>query len=162
MKNFKNQKGITLVALVVTIIVLLILAGVTLSLVAGENGILGRATSAVDKNEIGTAKEQVQLLLADEVTAYYEARYVDHKEGFDNALDYILKNGVEDAEPTTRNDLKTMNGYTVEISAYTNDTTDNITVKGGALKSTGITGVIGTDGKIVKWTTATPETPSGS
>ena len=35
MRNFKNQRGITLVALVVTIIVLLILAGVTLSLVAG-------------------------------------------------------------------------------------------------------------------------------
>ena len=40
MKN--NQKGITLVALVITIIVLLILAGVTLAALSGENGILVR------------------------------------------------------------------------------------------------------------------------
>ena len=51
MKNLKDQKGITLVALVITIIVLLILAGVSLSLVVGDNGILGRASnsSAVQK-----------------------------------------------------------------------------------------------------------------
>ena len=38
----KNNKGITLVALVITIIVLLILAGVTLSMVLGPNGIISR------------------------------------------------------------------------------------------------------------------------
>lgn len=39
----KQQKGITLVALIITIIVLLILAGVTISLVLGDNGILNHA-----------------------------------------------------------------------------------------------------------------------
>lgn len=43
---FKNQKGITLVALVITIIVLLILAGITISLTLGENGIINRAKEA--------------------------------------------------------------------------------------------------------------------
>ena len=81
MKNFKKQKGITLVALVVTIIVLLILAGVSLSLVAGENGILGRATNAVDKNKIETAKEQVGLLITDKITQFYEEKYVNKTEG---------------------------------------------------------------------------------
>lgn len=42
----KEQKGITLVALVITIIVLLILAGITISLVIGNNGILNRAKEA--------------------------------------------------------------------------------------------------------------------
>lgn len=42
----KNQKGITLVALVITIIVLLILAGITISLTLGENGIINRAKEA--------------------------------------------------------------------------------------------------------------------
>ncbi len=48
---FKEEKGITLVALVITIIVLLILAGVLIALVVGNNGILGRATGAVDTTE---------------------------------------------------------------------------------------------------------------
>ena len=42
-KTKLQEKGITLVALVVTIIVLLILAGIALSLVLGNNGILGKA-----------------------------------------------------------------------------------------------------------------------
>ena len=45
----KNQKGITLIALVITIIVLLILAGVTISLTVGKNGALSRARTAVKK-----------------------------------------------------------------------------------------------------------------
>ena len=39
----KNQRGITLIALVITIIVLLILAGITITLLMGENGVLNRA-----------------------------------------------------------------------------------------------------------------------
>ena len=40
----KNNKGITLIALVVTIIVLLILAGVSIAMLTGQNGILNRAS----------------------------------------------------------------------------------------------------------------------
>ena len=78
-KMLKRNKGITLIALVVTIIVLLILAGVTLSLVTGENGILKRATNAVDVNEKATAEEQADLLVAEIATKYYEEKYVDNK-----------------------------------------------------------------------------------
>ena len=42
----KNQKGITLIALVITIIVLLILAGVSIAMLLGENGILTQARNA--------------------------------------------------------------------------------------------------------------------
>lgn len=42
----KNQKGITLVALVITIVVLLILAGVTISMVMGDNGVLKNSQKA--------------------------------------------------------------------------------------------------------------------
>ncbi len=38
--NLKQEKGITLIALVITIVVLLILAGVTIAMLTGENGIL--------------------------------------------------------------------------------------------------------------------------
>ena len=40
---FKKERGITLVALVVTIVVLLILAGVSISLVVGQNGIVTKS-----------------------------------------------------------------------------------------------------------------------
>ena len=43
-KFFKQKKGITLIALVITIIVLLILAGISISMLAGDNGILKKAT----------------------------------------------------------------------------------------------------------------------
>ena len=56
---FKKQKGITLIALVITIIVLLILAGISISLVFGENGILKQAQNAVSSQKAGTAKEEV-------------------------------------------------------------------------------------------------------
>ena len=46
----KNKKGITLVALVVTIVVLLILAGVSINLVLGDNGIIAKAKEAQRKS----------------------------------------------------------------------------------------------------------------
>ncbi len=61
MKNNANEKGITLVALVVTIIVLLILAGVSLSLILGDNGIITRAQDAVTKYKEAESEEQWQM-----------------------------------------------------------------------------------------------------
>ena len=61
--NFKGkkEKGITLIALVITIIVLLILAGVTIATLTGDNGILGKANEAETKSDIVEVKEQAQL-----------------------------------------------------------------------------------------------------
>lgn len=57
----KGNKGITLIALVVTIIVLLILAGVAIAMLRGDNGILNRASEAKYDNIIGSVDEQVKL-----------------------------------------------------------------------------------------------------
>ncbi len=57
----KNKSGITLIALVVTIVVLLILAGVSISMLTGENGIIKQAQDAKEKNEIAEEKELVEL-----------------------------------------------------------------------------------------------------
>ena len=57
----KKNQGITLIALVVTIIVLIILAGVSISLVLGENGIITKATEAKEKNEKAADKESISL-----------------------------------------------------------------------------------------------------
>ena len=60
-QKLKNERGITLVALVITIIVLLILAGVTLSMVMGESGIFGKANSAKEKTQLSNAEETIKL-----------------------------------------------------------------------------------------------------
>lgn len=64
----KNQKGITLIALVITIIVLLILAGVTIAMLTGENGILNKATTAVNNTTDAELKEAVRLAVATNIT----------------------------------------------------------------------------------------------
>ena len=59
--NFKNKGGITLIALVVTIIVLLILAGISVSMLTGQNGILNKAAEAKEKTEEAQKEEQTKL-----------------------------------------------------------------------------------------------------
>ena len=63
----RNQKGITLIALVITIIVLLILAGVSIAMLTGQNGILTRANDA--KND--TAEAEVVERINMELNAIY-------------------------------------------------------------------------------------------
>ena len=60
----KEEGGITLIALVITIIVLLILAGVSIATLTGENGILTRANDAKEQTEKASVKEQAQLDIA--------------------------------------------------------------------------------------------------
>lgn len=71
----KNEKGITLIALVITIIVLLILAGVSIAMLTGENGILNRANQSGAETKLSEAKEQVSLAINDLVADYYDKKY---------------------------------------------------------------------------------------
>ena len=57
----KREKGITLIALVITIIVLLILAGVSIAMLTGQNGILTQAQNAKTTTENKSAEEKVKL-----------------------------------------------------------------------------------------------------
>ena len=59
----KTSNGITLIALVITIIVLLILAGVTIATLTGDNGILGKAKTAKTTNNEEKAKEQIKIAI---------------------------------------------------------------------------------------------------
>ena len=68
----KNQKGITLVALVVTIVVLLILAGITIALVMNpESSIFGNARKAETETNSGSVKELVSTAFAAAETNYF-------------------------------------------------------------------------------------------
>ena len=59
----KNAKGITLIALVITIIVLLILAGVSIAMLTGQNGILTQAQNSKTTTENKSAEEKVKLAI---------------------------------------------------------------------------------------------------
>ncbi len=82
--NVKNKsKGITLIALVITIIVLLILAGVTIATLTGENGILTKATQSKEETRYGTVKEARDLW-------FTEKEMANQVNGNPKTLDEIL------------------------------------------------------------------------
>lgn len=61
MKKFNRNKGITLISLVVTIVVLLILAGISISMLTGENGIINKSKEAQEVNEKESIIENIKL-----------------------------------------------------------------------------------------------------
>ena len=72
----KGNKGITLIALVITIIVLLILAGVSIAMLSGDNSILTRSRQAGYATAITSAKEQVAVAVNAAMADYYNDVYV--------------------------------------------------------------------------------------
>ena len=72
----KNQKGITLIALVITIIVLLILAGVSIAMLRGDQGIVSNASKAKSKSGIAEAQESIGLAI-NSVNAETETQRVE-------------------------------------------------------------------------------------
>ena len=64
----KKENGITLIALIVTIIVLLILAGVSIATLTGQNGILTQAQKAKENTELSSEKEGIELAVQSSIT----------------------------------------------------------------------------------------------
>ena len=60
-KNYSNQKGITLIALVITIVVLLILAGVSINALFGDSGIIDRAKEAQSETNKATERDKKEI-----------------------------------------------------------------------------------------------------
>ena len=91
----KPQSGITLIALVITIIVLLILAGVSINLVLGENGVLAKAKYASFVNEMTAVEEKLNIWKTGEVI---DVNYTKPQTKIPTAGLY----GVSELEKTTR------------------------------------------------------------
>ena len=68
--KLKKANGITLIALIISIVVILILAGVAISVIVGDNGILNQSTTSVEKNRDSKAQEEV-LMAWNGVSAEY-------------------------------------------------------------------------------------------
>lgn len=73
----KNNKGLTLVALVITIIVMLILAGISLSLVLGDRGILTRATTVEVEYNKSEVLEDLNVLITEKYLDAYSKSSAD-------------------------------------------------------------------------------------
>ena len=115
----KNNKGITLVALVVTIVVLLILAGVSINLVIGDNGIITKAKQAASATEEASAKNDMELFLTGlrmdkELDASFRlADYLSSNIGNEGIEDF-LNNGDGTAQVAYKG-----NKYSVNLEDYT-------------------------------------------
>ena len=74
----KGNGGITLIALVITIIVLIILAGISIAMISGQDGIISKAGQGAAANQLGAAKDKCALLAAESVNDVYDDVYVQH------------------------------------------------------------------------------------
>lgn len=111
--TLKRNKGITLIALVVTIIVLLILAGISISMLMGQNGILNRAAESKREHTVAQEREAIAI-------AYSASMNVDNigkVTGLElqNELDKIMKNTAVTENDTDLNILfkDTLHRYTI-------------------------------------------------
>ena len=123
MNKWKNRNGgITLIALVITIIVLLILAGVSIATLTGENGLLTKASDAKIANDIADIKEQIQLDILSEQTG-------NQGSISDSSLKTILENYGKinyDEDGTTIKSITTTKGnYEIAMADIWSGTTNN-------------------------------------
>mgnify|MGYP005769227171 CR=1 FL=1 len=149
MKN--NQKGITLVALVITIIVLLILAGVTIAALSGQNGILTNASNSQVQNALGNAKDQINLAANEGIQAYYNMKYLNENDTIAGPATGTTKAGevvkkYVEKRAVTGNPLE---GVTVEVTGE--NAPYSITITTTDKTATTATGTITEDGA-VNWT----------
>ena len=126
----RNNKGITMIALIVTIIILLILAGVTIAFLTGENGILNKASTAAETTKKANAKERLKV----ELMAIQTEDLVDGKEANLDSLDanqeQLNEKGIEIAGSGNSRDV-TLDGYTFKVK-------NDLTIEGdGTNTSTG-------------------------
>ena len=164
----KNQKGITLVALVITIIVLLILAAVTIAALGGSNGILTNASNAQVQNALGEAKDLINLAANEGINEYYTTTYVNGTAQDSNVTvgeSTTMKNNVQahvlQKISAVASTLTRDHGMTVLYAAGDVDTagTTSVPTTGQDItiqvvsknKKAAIRTVLGTDGGLDKW-----------
>lgn len=118
----RKEKAITLIALVITIIVLLILAGVSIATLTGNNGILTRTNQAKEETEKAGAKEKVQMEVIGSFDNYGKFNMDKLKENLKANL------GLQDSDIKDNPDgsiTVTVDGYEITV-----DNNGNITVEG--------------------------------
>ena len=130
----KTEKGITLVALVVTIVVLLILAGVSINAVVGDDGIIKKAKESANLTKESEAKEIINRAIIEFITTEEYDTLEDFLKTKVSAgtIDSVVNNG-----DGTLNVSK--NGYTVTVENKTNSANGNGGNTGGETQKPEIT-----------------------
>ena len=106
-QKLKENKGITLIALVITIIVLLILAGVTIATLTGDNGILKKAGDAKTQTEQAKADENLKIAIAGSYGTDGKLNLKDLKDNLENQeIDYDKNNTGFPLEVTVNGEKK--------------------------------------------------------
>lgn len=105
----KNRRGVTLIALIITIIVLLILAGISINAITGDSGILNRANTSAEKHKMEQAKEKLNITLAN---AGGEKR-LNYEYNQDEFLDEFIEKEIEDV--SISGDIVIVDGYAFEL-----------------------------------------------
>ena len=119
-RKWYENKGITLIALVVTIIVLLILAGISIQMLVGEGGILTNAKDASRETNKATAKENIDLEIAETVLEYNDLT----TEGLNKHFKAHLPNLTHEGQNLTENPIEEfptiveLDGFVFEIDEY--------------------------------------------
>lgn len=128
MIKMKEQKGITLIALVVTIVVLLILAGITITMLLSDNGIISTAQRADNETELATVKDCATMAISTLTAhAYVPQSGVTAAEVFKNSFPSDMQVTVNDSDViafatdtdlviTVKNAKVTINGTTYTVN----------------------------------------------
>ena len=132
MNNRKKQHGITLIALAVTIIVMLILAGVTIAALTSENGIINQANIVKETNKVAKTEEEARLEYSNLIL---EKQMDGHGETTElsDVIERLEENGYETVEKDGKNYIK-IGEYYYEIKL------ENEQVSIAREKTEGITG----------------------
>ena len=125
-KNYSNQTGITLIALVVTIVVLLILAGVSLNAIFSENGIIKRAQDAQNKMDQAAENDQKGI---NELSNWLDSKINGNSGGNTTGGNTT---GGDDNPTTTTTKISTLVGKVVDKNTKAEDAYGNkITIPKG-------------------------------
>ena len=100
-QKLKQSKGITLISLVVTIIILVILAGVTISLILGNDGIVEKAKEAKAVTSVATAQENLELLKSKILLDKFEITLDDYLEELDKVKEEYQVDDIEKIDDKT-------------------------------------------------------------
>ena len=124
MKKIVNEKGITLVALVITIIILLILAGIGIATLTGDNGLFARAKQAKEKTVEGQLREEIVMAIQD---IQAEELPKGNKVTLETLVDGQLESKLKDI--TAELEGNEINGEYKDYE-YTIDSNLNVTING--------------------------------
>ncbi len=132
--NLQRQKGITLVALVITIIVIGILTGVTLASISGDNGVIRKAQTTSASQDIESVREKIVVEMYDLVQKLApqmkELTLESVYEHFNSLSSWVQETSYEGSTSLPENNIPEENTNSLEDEVLGNDVNNEVDVIG--------------------------------